>query len=73
MIPTENLPPTLSVATAGKYLGMSTSAAYRAVARGELPTIRLSGRKRVPTLLLLRLIGYDSTEAAVNGPKGDAK
>ena len=59
MTPTTDLPPTLSVASAGKFLGMSTSAAYRAVERGELPTISLSGRKRVPTLLLLRLLGYE--------------
>ena len=55
----EEMPPTLSVVRAGEFLGMSPSAAYRAVERGELPTIRLAGRLRVPTAKLLKLLGYD--------------
>lgn len=55
----EKMPPTLSVVRAGAFLGMSPSAAYRAVERGELPTIRLAGRLRVLTPKLLKLLGYD--------------
>jgi hypothetical protein len=61
----EELPPTMSVAVAGEFLGMSQSAAYRAVERGELPTIRLAGRLRVPTPKLLRLLGYEMPPASV--------
>lgn len=55
----DELPPTLSVVRAGEILGMSRTAAYRAVSRGEIPTIRLAGRHRVPTLKLLQMLGYE--------------
>jgi hypothetical protein len=67
MGPLDEMPPTLSVTSAGEFLGMSPSAAYRAVERGELPTIRLAGRLRVPTPKLLRLLGY---EPSLPGAKG---
>ncbi len=54
----EDLPPTLSVEAAGKLLGLSRSSAYRAVERGELPTLQLAGRLHVPTARLLALLGY---------------
>lgn len=55
-----DLPPTISVEEAGRVLGLSRSAAYRAADRGELPTIRLSGRLYVPTPKLLSLLGVSS-------------
>lgn len=55
----DELPPTLSVVRAGEILGMSRTAAYRAVNRGEIPTIRLAGRHRVPPLKLLQMLGYE--------------
>lgn len=51
------LPPILTVERAGKLLGMSRSAAYRAVDRGDIPALRMGGRWLVPTAALLRLIG----------------
>lgn len=56
------LPPTLSVEEAGRLLGLSRSSAYRAVERGELPTIRLAGRMHVPTARLLTMLGYPLEE-----------
>lgn len=55
---TTELPPTLSVERAGRLLGLSRTSAYRAVERGELPTIRLAGRMHVPTARLFELLGY---------------
>lgn len=56
-----DLPPTISVEEAGRVLGLSRSAAYRAADRGELPTIRLSGRLYVPTPKLLAMLGVSSS------------
>lgn len=52
-----SLPPLLSVQQTADLLGLSRSAAYRAVDRGELPVIRLSGRIRIPAIQLLTLMG----------------
>ena len=52
------LPPMIPVPLAGRILGLrSRSAAYRAAARGELPTIRMCGKLFVPTELVLQRIG----------------
>jgi excisionase family DNA binding protein len=51
------LPPTISVARAAKLLGVSRSAAYRAAASGQLPTITLGRRVLVPTSRLLEMLG----------------
>jgi hypothetical protein len=52
------LPPMISVPLAGRILGLrSRSAAYRAAARGDLPTIRMCGKLFVPTELVLQKIG----------------
>ena len=58
----EDFPPTMSVERAGQLLGLSRSSAYRAVERGELPTIRLAGRMHVPTARLLEMLGYSVGE-----------
>jgi len=50
------LPPTLTVKRAGELLGLSRSAAYRAAATGELPTLAF-GRLVVPTFRLLEMLG----------------
>lgn len=52
-------PVTLTVEQAGRLLGISRGAAYRAAAAGELPTIRFGRRILVPTARLLRLLGVD--------------
>ena len=52
------LPPMITVPLAGRILGLkSRSAAYRAAARGDLPTIRMCGKLFVPTELVLQRIG----------------
>ena len=56
------LPPTLSVEHAAKLLGVSRSAAYRAAASGEIPTISFGRRLLVPTSRLLALLGLPLEE-----------
>ena len=56
------LPGLLKVETASELLGISRSAAYRAAAAGELPTLRFGRRLYVPTARLLDLLGI--------GPEG---
>ncbi|MGI9018664.1 MAG: helix-turn-helix domain-containing protein [Euzebya sp.] len=53
----DGLPAFLSVTQAADVIGLSRSAAYRAVDRGDLPTIRLAGRLRVPIGALLTMMG----------------
>jgi excisionase family DNA binding protein len=48
---------TLTVEEAARILGVGRSAAYQAVARGELPVIRLGRRYVVPRAALERLLG----------------
>jgi excisionase family DNA binding protein len=47
---------TLSIPQAGKLLGYSRNTAYEAARRGDLPTIRLGRKIRVPKLALQRLL-----------------
>jgi excisionase family DNA binding protein len=56
------LPPTISVAHAAKLLGVSCSAAYRAAASGQLPTITFGRRLLVPTSRLLEMLGLPVEE-----------
>ena len=49
--------PTLTVKRAGELLGLSRSAAYRAAATGELPTLAFGRRLVVPTFRLLEMLG----------------
>ncbi|MDP8928036.1 MAG: helix-turn-helix domain-containing protein [Actinomycetota bacterium] len=61
----DQLPATLSVEEAGELLGISRRSAYRAAARGELPTVRLGRRLVVPTPKLLAMLGLE--EPSDNG------
>jgi excisionase family DNA binding protein len=56
------LPPTISVGHAAKLLGVSRSAAYRAAASGQLPTISFGRRLLVPTSRLLEMLGLPTEE-----------
>jgi excisionase family DNA binding protein len=47
----------VSVAEAGRLLGVSRAFAYELAARGELPTIRLGRRIVVPNVALLAIAG----------------
>jgi excisionase family DNA binding protein len=57
-----DFPPTLSVEHAAELLGVSRSAAYRAVAAGQLPSLRLGRRIYVPTAPLLAMLGLLAEE-----------
>jgi excisionase family DNA binding protein len=51
------LPGLLKVEQASALMGISRSAAYRAVAAGDLPSVRFGCRLYVPTVRLLELLG----------------
>lgn len=50
----EQLPPTMSVSEAAEYLGLGRDAVYGAVHSGELPSLKISRRIRIPTHALLK-------------------
>jgi excisionase family DNA binding protein len=50
---------TITVEEAAAALGIGRTAAYEAVRRGELETLRLGRRVLVPTAPLLRLLGLE--------------
>ena len=52
-----HLPALLKVEQASVLMGISRSAAYRAVAAGDLPSVRFGCRLYVPTARLLELLG----------------
>jgi excisionase family DNA binding protein len=52
-----HLPALLKVEQASALMGISRSAAYRAVAAGDLPSVRFGCRLYVPTARLLELLG----------------
>ncbi|MCZ7525754.1 MAG: helix-turn-helix domain-containing protein [Acidimicrobiia bacterium] len=58
-IPEPSVAPVLPVEEAGRYLGLGRSAAYAAVARGEIPALRIGRRVVVPTAALRRLLALD--------------
>ena len=62
MLEMAELPPTISVEHAAKLLGVSRSAAYRAAASGQLPTITFGRRLLVPTSRLLEMLGLPAEE-----------
>jgi excisionase family DNA binding protein len=53
----DELPPTISVERAARLLGLSRSAAYRAAATGQLPTLAFGRRRVVPTFRLMQMLG----------------
>jgi excisionase family DNA binding protein len=55
-----HLPGLLKVEQASALMGISRSAAYRAVATGDLPSVRFGCRLYVPTARLLELLGLVS-------------
>jgi excisionase family DNA binding protein len=57
---------TVSVAAAGRILGVSRNVAYQAVRTKQLPALRIGRQLRVPKALLERLL----TSAPDNGSDG---
>lgn len=49
----------MTVVEAGRALGLGRSASYEAVARGEIPSLRVRGRIVVPTAALRRMLMLD--------------
>jgi excisionase family DNA binding protein len=48
---------TLDIPTAGKkYFDLGRNAIYRAARRGEIPTVKIGGKRRVPIVALERLL-----------------
>jgi excisionase family DNA binding protein len=62
VIPTVTERPVLSVPEAGALLGLGRSAAYGAVARGELPVVWFGRKALVPTARLRALLGLENDE-----------
>jgi excisionase family DNA binding protein len=51
--------PTLTVDHAAAVLGIGRSSAYAAIARGDIPALRIGSRVVVPTAALRRMLGID--------------
>ena len=66
---TPEAPKTLSVPHAGKrYFALSRGASYAAAARGDLPTIRIGRKLRVPIIAVERMLERAGTTGAVKRP-----
>lgn len=50
---------TVTITRAGAFIGLSPATSYRAANDGSLPTIQVGKHRRVPTPLLLQLLGLD--------------
>lgn len=51
-------PATMTIPETAVLLGISRSAAYRAVTRGEIPSVRIGRRLLVPTAKLYTILGW---------------
>lgn len=60
--------PTVDVALAARVLGIGRNAAYRAREAGEIPSIKVGGRYRVPTAKLRELLGLPAHSASPKPP-----
>ena len=65
-LPDPAVEPVLSVERAGRVLGLSRGSAYRAVACGEIPSLRFNRRLVVPTEALLELLRPSPDQAAAD-------
>ena len=59
-------PLTYSIPVAGGMAGLSKNASYAAARRGEIPTIKLGGKRRVPGAKWRRILGEGSGETKTN-------
>ena len=50
----QQLPPTMSAAETAEFLGIGRDAVYGAVHSGELPSLKINSRVRIPTHALLK-------------------
>lgn len=56
------LPVTLTVEEAARVLRIGRNSAYEAIARGDIPSVRIGGRVLIPSARLLALFGVEVTE-----------
>jgi excisionase family DNA binding protein len=63
---------TMSVPEAAQVLGVGRDAAYRAVARGEIPHLRVGRRILVPVAALERMLDIDHQPVAGGHAHGRA-
>jgi excisionase family DNA binding protein len=57
----------LSVATTSKVLGISKNATYAAIARGELPAVKVGHRILVPRVRLEALLNNGDRDHVIDG------
>jgi hypothetical protein len=57
LVPDPEIEPWLPIPVAGAIFGLSRAASYQAARRGDLPTIKLGGRRLVPTAKLRAMLG----------------
>jgi excisionase family DNA binding protein len=50
--------PAMTVTAAAELIGISRSDFYRAIDRGEMPSVRIGRRLLVPTAKLYQLLGW---------------
>ena len=63
-LPNPEVEPTISVERAGRAAyDLGRAASYNAAARGDIPTIRVGARLRVPTALLREQLGLPTIPA----------
>jgi len=67
----QSFSPTLSVHKAARLLGVTAPTVYQWVRQGEIPSIRLGGRIRIPTALLADLLGLKVGQLAEFGDGSD--
>jgi excisionase family DNA binding protein len=54
---------TMSIVEAGALLGIGRNASYAAAHRGEIPTIKIGGKYRVPVMAIQRLLASAKSTA----------
>jgi hypothetical protein len=54
--------PTISVPDAGKlFFGLARNAAYEAAKRGDIPTVKIGGKKMAVVTAIARQLGLETT------------
>lgn len=71
VVPDPQVQPTMRVwPDTGQALGLSKASTYEAVARGDIPSIRIGGRLLVPTAALRRMLSMDAPADSAHAGKG---
>lgn len=61
-VPLPDDEPTVDVPFAGRALGIGRNSAYEAARNGQIPTIAVGGKLRVPTAALRRMLALDAPQ-----------